>query len=632
VRHVVIGTAGHVDHGKTTLVHALTGVQTDRLPEEQRRGITIELGFAPWRIADDMLVSIIDAPGHRKLVHHMIAGASGIDMVMLVIAGDEGVMPQTREHIAACRLLGVQRAIVAVTKIDRVDAELAELAGEEARELLEGENIRADVVLCSGKSGEGIEALKEAVLAALRETEPEARERRVRLSVDRVFTVKGAGTVVTGTLVDGAIDVGDTLRILGPERELSTSARGLHVHGDSCDHAAAPTRLAINLGGVALDDVHRGDVITSDAHVQPTRVVDVWLDVSEPPRRGAEASIFVGTARSTAKIQPVEGSDEKHGVLARLRLGAPLVTFGGDRFVLRGAKVDGPAGAVFGGGVVLDAQPPRRGRASKRLSVLQALHHGDAAAACRALAAETSPPPLLRRTLPSRLAITAADLEKAANTACSDGELIAVGDEGWLLGAALTALEQQATQLVGDHHQSAPLEPGLRLQTLRERLASIAGTEATALAIARLTTGDDAPLVIEGDSIRLASFGGIEQNPEAMRALDKVRGLMRNAALQGMSEHALIEQNGGDPKTARTLLALMARRAEAIKCGDLWFDAGAVDGLEKKVRSHLDENDKLTIQDFKTMTGLGRKQTIPLLEHFDRSKVTRRDGSDRVKA
>jgi selenocysteine-specific elongation factor SelB len=248
VRHVVIGTAGHVDHGKTALVFALTEVHTDRLPEEQRRGITIELGFAPWRIADDVRVSVIDAPGHRKLVHHMIAGATGIDLVLLVVAADEGVMPQTREHIAACKLLGVERAVIAITKLDRVERDLAELAAEEALELLETEGIAASAVLCSAKSGEGVDDLRAEVLSVIRETDDSGdRAQRVRLSVDRVFTVKGAGTVVTGTLVSGSLSLGTPLRILGPERELKASTRGLHVHGETQEEAAAPTRLAINL-------------------------------------------------------------------------------------------------------------------------------------------------------------------------------------------------------------------------------------------------------------------------------------------------------------------------------------------------------------------------------------------------
>ncbi|HLM73941.1 MAG TPA: GTP-binding protein, partial [Polyangiaceae bacterium] len=214
MRRFVLGTAGHVDHGKTTLVRALTGIDTDRLPEEKRRGITIELGFAPWDLGDGMMVSVIDVPGHRRLVHTMIAGAAGIELVLLVVAADEGVMPQTREHIAACEILGIRRAVVAVTKLDRVGEELARLAGEEAVELL-GERFKAEIVTCSARTGEGIDRVKDAVRRALLELPVPAEAPRTRLSVDRVFSVRGAGTVVTGTLVEGSLTIGAPLRVVG---------------------------------------------------------------------------------------------------------------------------------------------------------------------------------------------------------------------------------------------------------------------------------------------------------------------------------------------------------------------------------------------------------------------------------
>ncbi|MEM9695859.1 MAG: selenocysteine-specific translation elongation factor, partial [Myxococcota bacterium] len=246
MRHVVIGTAGHVDHGKTTLVEALTGVATDRLPEEQRRGITIELGFAPWRLNDELSASMIDAPGHRKLVHHMVAGASGIDLVLLIVAADEGVMPQTREHIAACRLLAVQRAAVAITKMDRGDPELAELAAEETRELLtEAGFEEPEVAFCSAKTGEGVDEVRAAVVRAIERVKPPSRARRTRLSIDRIFTVHGAGTVVTGTLVEGRLKTGTDIRIIGDGTELSSSARGLQVHGGERKLVAAPSRVAV---------------------------------------------------------------------------------------------------------------------------------------------------------------------------------------------------------------------------------------------------------------------------------------------------------------------------------------------------------------------------------------------------
>ena len=630
MQHLVIGTAGHVDHGKTTLVHKLTGVMTDRLPEEQRRGITIELGFAPWRISDDVMVSVIDAPGHRKLVHHMIAGATGIDLVLLVVASDEGVMPQTREHIAACKLLGVKRAVVALTKADRVDQELGELAAAEALELLEERGIQAEAVLCSGKTGMGIDDVRQAMLKAIGETEISDRERRVRLSVDRVFTVHGSGTVITGTLVEGNLKTGMPLRVLGAERELETSARGLQVHGETRAHVAAPTRLAINLGGVSVQDIQRGDVITDDRHAMPSRVIDVWMQALEPLKRGAEASIFVGTARSTARIQPVDRTDVLDvGGLARLRLKAPLVCIGGDRFVLRGARVDGPSGAVIGGGVILDAHPPRTVRAAKRAQLLEALNAEEPTGVMLALAKESSPRPVDAKSLASRFSLTQTRLVDAAEQLVADGKIIIASKGAWAVADVIDELAAHAVTLVDAHHKSAPLEPGMKLQTLREQITAIAGAQVTAKVI-DLCTGAANKLVLADDVVHLPTFRGVDKGSAAGEALDRAQHLLRDSALNGMTEHAFKEAVG-DAKLVRAITAKLTRDGDAITSGGLWFAAKAIQDLKSKVSAHFQSESRLTIQQFKTMTGLGRKQTIPLLEYFDRESVTRRDGSDRVK-
>ncbi len=631
VRHLVIGTAGHVDHGKTTLVHKLTGVMTDRLPEEQKRGITIELGFAPWPISDDVMVSVIDAPGHRKLVHHMIAGATGIDLVLLVVAADEGVMPQTREHIAACKLLGVRRAVVALTKADRVDQELGELAGVEALELLEEHGIEAEAVLCSGKTGLGIDALRDAMLKAIDALgiAPD-RKRRVRLSVDRVFTVHGSGTVVTGTLVEGQLKTGVPLRVLGAERELATSARGLQVHGETRSEASAPLRLAINLGGVSVQDLRRGDVITDDAHALPTRVLDVWMQALEPLKRGTEGTIFIGTARSTARIQPVDRTDVlEEGGLARLRLTAPLVCLGGDRFVLRGARVDGPAGAVIGGGIVLDAHPPRTVRAAKRATLLEALHAEDVPAAMEALAAEASPRTVTTAQLASRFSLTRATLTEAAKDLAKQKKLIVAAKGAWVLSNAIGLLQEQAVKLTTEHHAAAPLEPGMKLQTLREQLTAIAGPQVSAKVIEVLTK-KGGELILAGDVVHLPGFEGAAKGSTAADAWDSATALLAEAALSGLSENAF-KHVLEDLKLVRSITAKLVREGAAIQTGGLWFGADVIRELRARIVAHFGSSDSLTIQQFKEMTGLGRKQTIPLLEHFDRENVTRREGSTRVK-
>jgi selenocysteine-specific elongation factor len=631
VRHAVIGTAGHVDHGKTSLVHALTGVQTDRLPEEQRRGITIELGFAPWRIDDTCLVSVIDAPGHRRLVHNMIAGASGIDVVLLVVAADEGVMPQTREHVAACKLLGVERAVIAVTKCDRTDAELAELAGEEARELLDRHGIEASVVRCSAKTGEGLDELRTAVVAAVGANRARRERRRARLGIDRVFTVHGAGTVVTGTLVEGALAVGTSIRVLGGERELTATVRGLHVHGEARERVEAPTRLAVNLGGLALAEVERGMLVTDDPMLAATRTLDVWLEPVEPVRRGSDAALFIGTSRSTARIQPLDVDTLIEGGPARLRLTEPIVARGGDRFVLRGANVDGPSGAVCGGGVILDAHPPRTIRASKRRALLEALHLGDAGVAVRHLAEELAPGALRRVSLNGRLALDVAVLGEAASRLAKT-DLKAIGDGVWVWRAALEGLKQSAIARVRAHHEAFPLQPGMELQTLRAELIRLGDDQVGPAAIGELTSGTAPKLVVDGPTVRVAGFSGATSGSAAAATLARVKELALAAKLEGLGENELVEAKL-DPKLSRAALASLERTGELIHAGSLWFDAVSVAELATRVRAHFTSHDVLTIAAFKEMTGLARKQTIPLLEHFDRQRLSLRapNGSDRLR-
>ncbi|MEM9874679.1 MAG: selenocysteine-specific translation elongation factor [Myxococcota bacterium] len=628
MRHVVIGTAGHVDHGKTSLVYALTGVKTDRLPEERRRGITIELGFAPWHVADDVTASIIDAPGHRRLVHHMIAGASGIDLVLLVVAGDEGVMPQTREHTAACRLLGVRKAVVAVTKVDRGDRELAELAAAETEDMLADHGIEnAATILCSAHSGEGIDDLRARVRREVMDLPLPDRNRRVRLSVDRVFSVKGTGTVVTGTLIEGELKVGQPLRIVGPHRTLEATTRNLQVHGEDRASVRAPTRLAVNLGGVHRDEVTRGDVVTDDAFARPQRVLDVWLQSFEPLKRGRDASVFVGTTRSTAKIQPVEKTDAlTEGGMARLRLTEPLVVVGGDRFVLRGSRVDGPRGAVIGGGRVLDASPPNR-RAAKREAVLHAIDDEDVEATTLALIEEVAPRSLKKRDLRSRLLLGAEPLAAEAKRLAKEKRVQVVERNAWTTAENLEALTATAVALVDAHQRQAPLDPGLPKSTLRERLTALSDAE-VAEAVLQHAVGQGR-MIDAREHVHTPSFRGAQADAEAAHALAHARDALAGARWQGLTENAFKVRLDIPAKRVRAVLAALVREGAAVTAGGIWFDAEAVAELEAAIVAHLRVHEVLTIAAMKDLSGLGRKQVIPLLEHFDQKKLTLRAGSDR---
>jgi selenocysteine-specific elongation factor len=631
VRRYVLGTAGHVDHGKTTLVRALTGVDTTHLPEEKRRGITIELGFAPWSLGDGLEVSIIDVPGHRKLVHTMIAGAIGMELALLVVAADEGVMPQTREHIAALELLGLRRAIIVVTKTDRVDAELAELAGLEARELL-GARFETEVVACSARTGEGIEAVRAAIRRQLLALGPARVSARARLGVDRAFSVHGAGTVVTGTLVEGRIAVGAPLFVVGADGSRASTARGLHLHDKAVDAAEASCRLAINLAQLTVEQVRRGDVVTTDAARASSRVLDVELRAAVAPGARTFATVHLGASRSPARVDLIGAFEDGCG-LARLRLERPLVAFGGDRFVLRSSDAGGPSGAVWGGGVVLDAHPPPSRPRAKRQAVLEALRDRDAQRIMHALVLEAAPRPLLAASLDARFVVDARELVKTVVPLMSRHEVAKVKSSGWMAEGALLELAGRARRMVEEHRRAHPLDRGMAVETLRQPLAKIAGAEA-AEEIMRAAASNrpgiaGEPIVLERDIARVA--GGDELSSVARGLVETAVRAVNAAGLRGVTEFGVRQATGSTSKDARALLAKLVRDDLAIVAGELWFARGAYLELRGRVVAHLERTSRLTIAQFKELSGLGRKQAIVLLEHLDADGTTRRDGDDRVR-
>ena len=623
----IVGTAGHVDHGKTTLVKALTGVDTDRLPEEKKRGISIELGFAPLDLGGGLRASIIDVPGHRKLVRAMIAGATGIELVMLVVAADEGVMPQTREHVAVCELLGIRRAVLVITKTDAVDADLARVAEEEARALLAGWE-KVEVVSCSARTGAGLDDVRAALARALRELPPHPRGDHARLGVDRVFTVRGAGTVVTGTLVSGTVAIGDTLHVVGAHPARSGPARGLHVHDVAVTSAEAPTRLAVNLGGLALEDVHRGDVVTSDPRLRATTLFDVLVRKPHGLARGADVTAYVGTASSQARVDAA--TDVEGGTVARLRLAQRTALAGGDLVVFRGSK-EGPTGAVVGGGVVIDAQPDRRGSGAKRRALASALSTLDAALTARGLVEASAPRPLLRDALACKLAVDARAVAAAADRLVKEGVLAAVRDQGWIAKARLESLVARARELVKQHLEQAPLDRGLPLETLRARLAAGAGRVVAEEAIAVATsTGTPAErLVIDGDVVRPRERQGAPA-PQASGLLEGAARALKEAGPAGASEATVAEKTRASPADVRASLQRLARDGAAVRLGELWFASEVVEEARTRMVSHFASAKTLSVIEFKQIAGLARKQAVLMLEHFDRLGLTRRVGDARV--
>jgi selenocysteine-specific elongation factor len=568
---LTVGTAGHVDHGKTTLVRALTGKDTDRLPEERARGISIDLGYAPLVLPDGTSLSLVDVPGHERFVRTMVAGATGIDLFLLVVDAAEGARAQTREHLAILQLLGVEHGVVAVTKADVVDDETLELAAEEARELVPG----ASVVPVSGVTGTGLDELRAELAAAAAATEQRRADFPTRLFVDRVFTLRGIGTVVTGTLWSGSIGTGDHLRLEPTGREVR--ARSVQVHDTPVERAEAGQRVAVSLPGVERSDVRRGDAIVASGAFPLSYRLEVALEELEPIVDGTRLSVHHGTGRIAARVVRV-GADH-----AQLRLAAPVVAARGDRVVLRGET-------TVGGAVVLDPAPPR-GRDAERDRLLD---DGDPRSIVRALVSE----PVRVEALAARALLSGGDLEDGLDAVrVVDGWAFA--DE-WLdetAAAAEARLRRRA--------EESPLDPALPLGEL-------------------LPAEPWAPVVLP--LLPVERRGGMAYLPGAAASL----GSRADAAAEleaSLVSSGLVATKADDAELARFL----ENEGKLVRLGDGYVvSAGAHEVALDLVRAECASAGEITLARFRDLAGVGRRDAQLLLERMDVDGVTRRLGDRRV--
>jgi selenocysteine-specific elongation factor len=601
----ILGTAGHIDHGKTALVRALTGVDTDRLPEEKARGITIELGFAPLDLAPGLRLGVVDVPGHEGLVRTMVAGAAGIDLVLLVVAADEGVMRQTREHLAICRLLGIERGVVALTKIDAVDAEVAELAAEEVRALVD-----LPLVKVSSLTGEGLGELRERLVEVAVEAPPRTpRSGPPRLPVDRCFAMRGFGAVVTGTLLGSALRTGDAVEL--QPGAIPARVRGLQSHGEARPAIEPGSRCAVNLQGVELAALARGMVVTAPGALAPTRVLDVrvaWLEGA--PRvgwEGAAVEFLAGTAERVGRIAPIgEG-------FARIHLrGEPVALLPGDRFVLRGFSR-----ATIGGGTVLDVAPPRRRRSDPALRAeLEALARRDPETDVRVRVARAGLAGAGEAELRRETGLDAAAiLRRLAD--------VAPAGERWLALEAVRELERRVLAAVAAFHEAEPLLPGIPRARLRGALPENAPAAALDLVLARQAQA----LGAEGEWVR--ARGHAPRLGAAQEALlARLRGESRAAGLEPPTLREWSERLGVD---ARPLLAHLEREGVLVRApGELWFARDAVEALRGRVVEWIRAHGALDTPSYKKLIGTTRKHAVPLMELLDAQQVTLRRGEARV--
>ncbi|MDY6794722.1 MAG: selenocysteine-specific translation elongation factor [Actinomycetota bacterium] len=633
MKNFIIGTAGHIDHGKTELIKALTGTDTDRLKEEKERGISIELGFAEFPLSGGFTAGVVDVPGHEHFVKNMLAGASGFDMVLLVVAADDGVMPQTIEHLAIVDLLGVEEGVVAITKADLVDEDMLELVREDVEMALKGTTLEeAEVVVTSSRSGQGLDELREAVSGVAQRIHARDSGGPFRLPIDRVFTLKGIGTVITGTLWNGSVADGDEAVIQPSGRDVRV--RNIQVHGEDVERAEAGQRVALNLPGIAKDELNRGEVIGSPGYLHPTLMLDAALnllpDAPRPLKNRARVRLHHGTIEVMARVILLGGRvDLKPGdkVLVQFRLEAPLVALYGDRYILRSYS---PI-TTIGGGVILDTHPKKHRHHQKDvLRALEKREKGDATELVL-LIIEERRLPLSYRELLSWAEIGEEKLNDVLRELLEEGNLVEIAGMAkplYIVPGTLDSLLDRMTELTGDIHASDPLKPGVEKEALRQRMDTGMGSEVFEALLSSAVKGGR--LEVEAGRVRLKGKG---------RTLDKgdlaVKHGVREAIERGEFSpplfKELVEGFGLDRRKLRDLLDILMEEKKLEQVNPEFFiSAGKLDELEERVRSFLSENGKLGVGDLREMLGASRKYSIPLLEYLDRKRITRREGDYRV--
>ncbi|MBP7149040.1 MAG: selenocysteine-specific translation elongation factor [Acidobacteria bacterium] len=628
MRHVVVGTAGHIDHGKSTLVRALTGTDPDRLPEEKRRGITIDLGFAHTEI-EGITFSFVDVPGHEKFVHNMLAGATGIDLVLLVVAADESVMPQTREHLAICSLLGLSAGVVALTRIDLVDADLAGVAAEEVREFVaRGFPAGWPLVRVSGVTGEGLEELRAALVECARRLPERASGPWPRLPVDRVFAARGFGTVVTGTLQGGPLRAGDTL-VAVPGRA-SARVRGLQVHGQSVDEAGPHRRVAVNLQGLDRREIARGVVLVPPGLEVETLVFDACVAaVDDPPvglEDGQRVRIHHGTAELMGRLRLPGGAAIAPGAsgACQVRLEAPLAALPGDRFIVRRYS---PI-VTLGGGVIVDVDPPRWRRADSRWPRrVEELARAGAPERLALAAREAGDAGLAVSRRAVALAITPAEALRHARDLAAGGEFGLLANDLLVERACADRLLAAAKRELSRFHRERPLEAGLPVERLRADLAPAWPADAFRELLARGQA--EGWLAVAAEGARLARHASA---PEGQLAEVHARllKLLDEAGLEALGEDDLLWQAGATER-GRELLLFAQRAGQAVKIkGDLWISGTAWRAMVERLRAEAAAGrPTLDVPAFKELFGLTRKYAIPILERLDEDGVTQRVGNER---
>ena len=632
MKSVIVGTAGHIDHGKTALVKALTGIDADRLEEEKRRGITIDIGFAHLELTgpdgSKIKLGFVDVPGHERFVRNMLAGVGGIDLVLLVIAADEGLKPQTREHFDICRMLAIPRGITVLTKSDAVDAETLEVVRLEVEDFVRGsfldtslDTARSPMVAVSSLTGAGLGELKSALFQVASEAAAKNSAALARLPVDRVFTMKGFGTVVTGTLVAGTIRKEEELEVFPTGKRVRV--RGVQVHGAAAESAVAGQRTALNLAGVTTEDLARGITLATADTFRSSSRIDVQLSLlpsAKPLKDGARVHFHAYTSEAVAEVRLYGVKQLKAGEdgFAQLKFAEPMLLLPRDRFIVRQFS---PV-VTIGGGVVLDASPlTRRQRADDTIAFLKIMRYGSLAEMLAARVARRGAAGLRLEEVSGEMNIRLEEVKKLATAAA-----LVWCDQVLVAPSTIARSEADILQALKKFHDANPLVAGMSKEELRDRVKL--GTEVFYAALGHLAA--QKKVEVAGEVVHLAGRGVVMKDEEA-----ESKKIIEQAFISaGLKVPSLKEVLAGlkvDKIRAQKIVTLLLRDKVLIKISeDLVFHQNALMDLRAKVAALKASTPKIDVGRFKDLTGVTRKYAIPLLEYLDRERITRRVGDERV--
>lgn len=632
MKYVIIGTAGHIDHGKTELIRALTGIDTDRLKEEKRRGISIDIGFAHLKVSDDIFAGIIDVPGHEKFVKNMLAGAPGFDLVLLVIAADEGIKAQTREHMEIIDLLEVKQGIVVITKTDIVDQQMLDVVYKLVREELEGTRFgKFPVVSVSSKTGQGIEDLKELIGRQARNVVQKDQTIPFRLPIDRIFTRRGFGTVVTGTLFSGKISTGDTVELLPAQRKLRV--RNIQVHGKEVKQAFAGERVALNIPDLKISEAVRGCVLAEPGFLKPSYRFDVKLKVIKGLEKNVKnrqrVRFYVGSGEFIGRLRILDREEIKPGDEAWVQIitDRRLACSRYDYFVIRNYS------PVYnlGGGRIVDSAPPRHKRFNKETIKLLELK-AEGSAEDQVLEILKMNPNIFMSPEDLRT-VTGMDLSRIEEVFQKDG----FRERVWLfpVGKVTFAVRRdkfeewssRVKEILMDYHKKNPYAYGMRREELREKLGKHIETKLFNLVIERLLK--DRVLKIKKNRLRAFEYKN-ELAEDDLKLKEKIRALYERSRFQPPDHIGLSERFGVDKAKINLLLGIMEDRNELVKVSEnLYFSVSAVEEADKLIRDHFKTEETLNIAQFRDKISATRKYALPLLQYFDTVGLTRRVGDIR---